>query len=287
MESTTFVTPEIRRKFLQRIEDDLRRQPLEMEPQQHRRELQKLLAELPEADFYDLLKVSFGAPEEELLRCYRDLARLTHPSHAERLGLKEKEVALEVLFERATEAYLTLSDPERNRSYQLAMGPELLASHVRPNQAKRRQEEREVAAINYRLARSAAAREDYHTAVQLLVQTVNVDPQVEYFRLLGDCLARNPHWLQWAAESLSKAIGLRPDDPELRVELGVLYEKAGNPARAREEFEAALERMPGFPTAIAGIERVASSRKSSRSSDEGGDDDGLGRRIWRWLTKPR
>ena len=56
---------------------------------------------------------------------------------------------------------------------------------------------------------------------------------------------------------------------ELRTRLANCYEKLGRLDRAKEEYEAALERMPGFPDAQAGLQRIKRPDKPERGAGGG------------------
>lgn len=258
------VSAELLEKFQQRIGDDLAANPLKIDTEAHRMRVVELLGGLGEVNFYQLLSVGLGCSAEELHLAYTELARVVHPEHAEALGLKGKEEALAILFEKTTEAYLILSDPERSRRYQLSLGDSLVGMEVQTDEAQRKEEEKEISAHNYRAAKNLALQNDYFSAIQLLEQAVRGDALPEYYALLGQCQAENPRWIDKAIYNCSRAVELRPDDPQLRMTLGQMYEKSGNVTRAREEYESALEKMPGFPEAMGALERLAPSTRTDK-----------------------
>lgn len=63
-----------------------------------------------ERDYYEVLGVDRGAPEAEIKRAFRKLARELHPDVSEAPDAEEK-------FREAAEAYEVLSDPERRATY--------------------------------------------------------------------------------------------------------------------------------------------------------------------------
>ncbi|MEE8278379.1 MAG: J domain-containing protein, partial [Thermoanaerobaculia bacterium] len=198
------VSAELLEKFQQRIGDDLAANPLKIDTEAHRLRVVELLGGLGEVNFYQLLSVGLGCSAEELHLAYTELARVVHPEHAEALGLKGKEEALAVLFERTTEAYLTLSDPERSGRYQLSLGDSLVGVEAETDGAKRKEEEKEIAAHNYRAAKNRALQNDYFSAIQLLEQAVRGDALPEYYALLGQCQAENPRWIDKAIYNCSR-----------------------------------------------------------------------------------
>jgi molecular chaperone DnaJ len=67
-------------------------------------------------DLYIVLGLAPGASTSEIKRAYRRLSRRYHP------GINPGDAAAESLFQRISEAYETLMDPERRRQYDAAGG---------------------------------------------------------------------------------------------------------------------------------------------------------------------
>ena len=63
-----------------------------------------------ERDYYEILGVDRGAPEADIKRAFRKLARELHPDVSDAPDAQEK-------FREAAEAYEVLSDPERRATY--------------------------------------------------------------------------------------------------------------------------------------------------------------------------
>jgi len=114
---------------------------------------------------------------------------------------------LEVLFERVTEAYLTLERPRSPEALRTASKPswQVEAPAVsRPEEAQRL----------YERARSYAAAEQFHAAIELLREAC-APRQGRLLALLGLLESRNPLWLHHAEEHLRRAIGQGAKDPSL------------------------------------------------------------------------
>ncbi|MBC1261162.1 molecular chaperone DnaJ [Synechococcus sp. BSF8S] len=61
-------------------------------------------------DYYESLGIERGASEEEIKKAYRRLARQYHPDISKETGAEER-------FKEISEAYQTLSDPEKRQAY--------------------------------------------------------------------------------------------------------------------------------------------------------------------------
>lgn len=260
------LSPKLLENFSQRIARNLEETPVQADPDRHRAKIAELLGRLGTMTLYELLDVGVGAGPEEIHDAYTRLARAVHPSHAGRLGLDGKETGLQLLFERATEAYLTLSDAERSRRYRQEVGTDAVPV-LRQTGEERQEELDDLAGRHYRQALEYESRGEYHFAIELLQQAVRVSPRAEYLALLASCQEQNPQWLGKAIGTYQRALELEPDNAELHVRLGRALEKQELPARAREEFRHALEILPGHPEATAGLARVdAASGDRSRDS---------------------
>lgn len=243
-------------RFEESVAASLENEPLEIEAEAHRELLGSLLSRMGEMTYFEMLAVSAHSSDEEIHKAYLELGRLVHPSHAQRLGLGGKEGAFRVLFERATDAYLTLNDPSRKMQYVAEIGPAAQVVDDGPSGEIRDQEKQNMARNHYERALTLADRHDFHSAIQLMEQAVKVDPRIEYLTLLGDCQAENPQWLERAAQSYGQALKVRPGDPTLYSRLGRVYERLGNKERAMHAYEEALAVAPEFESARAGLWRL-------------------------------
>ncbi len=191
--------------FSERIARSLRESPLDLKPEAHREQVAEVMRQVGDATWYQLLGVEPSGTDLEVHAGYERLARIVHPQHAERVGLAGKESVLEMLFERATRAYLTLSDPQQRRSYNEDIGFDPLAAAA---PVDRPAESRDIARDYYRRACDMVEDQQYHFAIELLKEAVRREPKPEYHALLGRLMARNSHprWLRAAAENLEAAI---------------------------------------------------------------------------------
>jgi tetratricopeptide (TPR) repeat protein len=241
--------------FSERVERSLAERPLEIDLAEHRERVAALLRDVGGASFYQLLEVGPTASPEQVHEGYERLARRVHPCHARSLGLEGREGVLEVLFERATAAYVTLSHPGRRRDYDREIGPAGWAET--PAAGKSRAEEgRDRARAYFNRAAAYAAREEYHFAIELLREAVRLDPQAKYYLLLAELQTKNAHWLRHAADSYLRALELGGPDPDVEAALARVRQQmadiaAGIPPRQPEAAASAGNgaKPPGRPPA--------------------------------------
>ncbi len=254
-------------QFTARIAENLESEPLELDAEAHRARLGRLLSSLGQMNYYQLLEIDPRADSEDIFTAYSALARVVHPSHATRLGLEGREVAVSVMFEKATEAYLTLSDPRRRASYNTVAGVHV---RVAVDEEQRDEEKRAIAEQNYRRAASCLSQMDFSLAVDLLKEAARMDPRPEYFARLGLAQSKNPNWHRHAVESYRRAVELDPDNAGTRAAYGTLLEEMDRGDDARKQYKEALDLMPDNPDAQAGLDRLGTGAFSSFTPKAGG-----------------
>jgi tetratricopeptide (TPR) repeat protein len=242
-------------RFLERIGEGLEDNPIELDPETHRAQLAELMAGQGQLDHYTLLGLERRADDAAISAAYNSLGRRAHPRHAQALGLEGKESTLELLFERATDAYLTLSDPHRRAEYNNLMG---LHHQVVVGDSQREEEKRSMARQHYLRGSSALAEMDYSTAVDLLKEAARLDPKAEYWATLGKAQVKNPQWRRHAVGSFRNALELDPDNAGYQLALAKVYESVEQIDEAKEAYARTLELMPSNVDAQVGLDRLAS-----------------------------
>ncbi|HEX5758965.1 MAG TPA: DnaJ domain-containing protein [Thermoanaerobaculia bacterium] len=220
MQESDALPEEVLRLLRERIARSLEERPLPVDPAAHRQRIAELVGRLGAASFYELLGLDVAASPDEVHAAYEAVARLVHPGHAARVGLAGREATLELLFERATHAYLTLSLPERRQAYDAELVPTVSGGAGGSAAATARaREQKEMARAYYERAGRLAESGDVHSAIEVLELAIQADRRPEYFHRLGDLQAKNPYWLQQAADSYRRAQLLGSTDPELAAAL--------------------------------------------------------------------
>ncbi|MEM1179628.1 MAG: DnaJ domain-containing protein, partial [Acidobacteriota bacterium] len=256
------VSAKILERFLLRIGEALELEPSSLGPAVHRERLAELIGRFGDLDHYQLLGVESTADDAAISAAYDQLARLAHPSHAAALGWSGKEGTLRLLFERATEAYLTLCDPLRRSSYNTLVG---VHKRLEIDPSTRDEEKRFVARQNYLQASTSLAEADYSTAVDLMKEAVRIDPQAKYFAMLGQAQAKNPNWRRHAAESYRQATELAPDNAGYHLAFAKLLERLEEFAAAKEHYEATVDLMPDNVDALEALTRLRGSSGAGKA----------------------
>lgn len=253
-------------RLAERVAMDLARRPLEMPLEQHRQEVADFLQRFAGLDHYELLGLAPGAEPGEVQQRYEAVARLVHPLHAAALDLGGREAALRLLLDRATEAYLVLSDPDRRRIYDLQAGVAARGPGESASPAQRAAERCKLAQHSFVRAMRYAEASEFHFAVELLRMAVSCDPsRSQYFRELARVQLRNPRWLRQAIDNLRRAVELAPRDIDSRLALAQACEKVGDLVGARVQYHTALRIAPQNAEAQAGIERLEGPRRRAGS----------------------
>jgi tetratricopeptide (TPR) repeat protein len=209
-------TEEELRAFSERIARRLAERPIDdLDAGFHQERVAGLLRRMGEASFYQILDLPPTAKAQEIHEAYDQVARLVHPANAPRLGLQGREGVLEMLFERLTQAYLNLSQPERRKTYDRGLSMQTWSAALGPAPDQRREEVREVADRYHKRALELIANDEFYLAIELLREAVRISPQAELYALLGRLQAKNPRWLRAAAESLQQAVVLGSREADL------------------------------------------------------------------------
>lgn len=255
-------------RLSERVARGLAERPLELDRDAYRQQITDLLARHGGLDHYELLGVASDAPLDAVQAAYERLARTVHPDNAARYEVKGFESALQVLFERATLAWEILSDPERRRLYNERQLIEISAAG--PSGERREAERREIAKKQFDRALVYANAGDYHSAIQLLEQAVQVDSRADYWATLARLQMRNPSWLRRALESYRHAVQLDPGNADLRLAYGQLFEQLEEPERARVQYNAALRANPDLQEAADRLALLEQRRPGAEKAPSAG-----------------
>ncbi|MGZ4886712.1 MAG: DnaJ domain-containing protein [Candidatus Aminicenantales bacterium] len=191
---------------------------------------------MPQKNFYQILDVPRGAPEEEIKKAYFQMARRFHPDRFDRKAAAEYKNQIDEVFDSITNAYRVLSNKAKRTAYD---------SGIAVNAQDEVQDSVKKAEIKFRQGKTLFGMDRFDEAVSILEEAVRLrQDKADYFLLLAMAESKVPSYLLKAEGDFLKAVSLEPWNPEAYVGLGVLYKSEGLQTKALRQFEKALEADP-------------------------------------------
>ena len=204
---------------------------------------------LKNQDHYQVLGVGYDASEPEIKKAYFRLAKLYHPDRHLSPEMREMKEKLESLFTRASDAYQTLSDGERRKTYDRTVVKKPAAAQFeekRPEDYVENYAEKTGRALAYYNAGMKDFKiGNYWGAAESFAWATRLDPvKPDYFFHYGMSLSRIPRRRHEAEENLRKAVEIDPLKTDYYLELGTLYLKSGLKLKAVDTYYEALHQNP-------------------------------------------
>jgi len=191
---------------------------------------------MPQKNFYQILDVPRGAPEEEIKKAYFQMARRFHPDRFDRKAAAEYKGQIDEVFDSITNAYRVLSNKDKRAAYD---------SGISVNAQEDVQDSVKKAEIKFRQGKTLFGMDRFDEAVSYLEEAVRLRrDKADYFLLLAMAESKVSSYLRKAEGDFLKAVNLEPWNPEAYVGLGVLYRSEGLQTKAVRQFEKALEADP-------------------------------------------
>jgi curved DNA-binding protein CbpA len=233
-----------------------------VEERKTREEILAKHASLSGCTFYDCLEVRPMSKDAEIRRAYLTLVKKYHPDRHRSEHVRDLQRLLQEIVAKATEAYEALYNPSSRRGYDQSLRSEAprgdaMAAPIEAPVAAPPTPAETVAARYYREATAYLARKDFHEAVRLLEEVVQLDPtRAEYHRALAQALGNNPKWRKEAEAHYRKAMKIDPFDQDSILGLATLYETLGMKRRAKPLFALALDLDPDNHMVRAKLRRL-------------------------------
>ncbi|MBI4691059.1 MAG: DnaJ domain-containing protein [Nitrospirae bacterium] len=204
--------------------------------------------------YYGVLGLKKFATTAEIKSAYYDAAKRFHPDKHFNLPSADLKGKLSDIFAYITEAYTTLSNPEKRGVYERQV-----SSRSGPTLSNK-----ELAGARFEEGKIEFARYNTAQALELFGQAAYLDSSTaKYHYFYGLALGKLGR-LKEAARAIQRALKIEPSNPDYLAEAGHIYIKVGLPSRAKSTFEAALKMSPSHKRATEGMAIV-----SEVSVDEG------------------
>jgi len=197
------------------------------------REAGDLLKRLPELNYHQILDVPPSADETEIKKAYFKLARKFHPDLFARNLSPELKGNIDEVFAQITKAYRTLMSKEPRAA--APVQPSGAVAEVERDRSKN-------AEIRFRQGKTLFNQGRFEEAISFMEEATRLkDDKGDFYLLLALAQSRVSAMSKKAEKNFFKSIELEPWNPEGHVGLGLLYKKEGLLARAKKQFERALE----------------------------------------------
>ena len=208
------------------------------------------------SDFYEALGIPRTASSGEVRKAYLGIARERHP---DRFADPAEKARAQDFFQKATEAFNTLSNDRARTQYDEEQAKPKLVSPT------------EIAADAFTRGAEKLEARDVDGAIELFRSAVYHLPQeARYHAALGRALARHPKTAREAVVSLEEAVRLSPRTPQLHTDLALVLEGQGLHIRARKSAEAALLLAPDDPQVVRLVAQLGIGGRGDTPPEAGG-----------------
>lgn len=185
---------------------------------------------------YEVLGLPKDATLVQIKRRYRELARKYHPDVA-----RDKELAHR-LFIQISEAYDTLSDPDRRKAYDLGLQSDYISTTGRSTTAGSSSPPASTVIEFLRNAQLAFVKKQYSETLTNCKSALKVEPRNAHaYAIMGD-VYRMQGKTEHAIDAFSMALQFNPKDQESQRKLMKLIEKQSRTREARRQVREHRER---------------------------------------------
>jgi len=196
--------------------------------------------------YYGILGLRERATQDEIKKAYYNVAKEFHPDRHFYLKAEDLKTKLNAIFSFVTEAYTTLSNPEKRKQYDTRL------SH-KPAPPLSNEE---LAAERFMEGKIRLAGHKISEALELFGQAAYLNSSVaEYHYYYGMTLNRLNR-LKEASRAIERALAIEPSNPDYLAEAGHVYLKLDLRRRARGYFENALSLSPAHRRSAEGLKKI-------------------------------
>jgi tetratricopeptide (TPR) repeat protein len=184
-------------------------------------------------------------------KAYFAMAKSLHPDRVGRLGLTELKPQATKLFQLVTEAYNTLSDPQRRKDYATGKTKAATPSASVAAQAVTASANVEAAKIAYHKGSVMMQKRAYGEAEQHFREATEAnDKMARYWQSLGWAIFNNEEGrsdaqrLEAAKKAYEKALELDENDAQTHYSIGLYWKAQGDTKKMRKAMEKAVQGDP-------------------------------------------
>ena len=243
-----------------------------LKPDIERSEVLRLSANIKNMNHYDFLGIKPQDSYQEIFDAWDTLRQRFEPSRSSEDHLSDLENEMQTICEHAKEAYEVLSSPVERPRYDRMLrtavetGSANRSSTVPGNSTARRARE-SLVRENLRQIDRLVRTGDMFTAIRLLDQVCDLDPQPANLVKLAKLMLVNPKWASRALEKLRRAVEIDPAFVDGWLTVAEYWRSQKNRERERKALEQALAAFPGHAEAATLYRSLVGGQELSRFLD--------------------
>ncbi len=237
-----------------------------------RTEILRLSANAKNMNHYAFFNIKPQASYQEIFDAWDAYRQRFDPARSSENHLSDLENELRIVYECAEEAYEKLSSPVDRPRYDRMLrtavetGAANKSSFVPGRSAPQRARE-SLVSENLKQVDRLIRTGDNFSAVKLLEQVCDLDPQPAHFVRLAKLMLLNPKWATRALERLRRAVEIDPTFVDGWLAVAEYWRGQKNKERERKALEQALGAFPGHGEATTLYRSLVGGQELSRFLD--------------------
>ncbi|MEN8164480.1 MAG: DUF4388 domain-containing protein [Acidobacteriota bacterium] len=237
-----------------------------------RTEILRLSANVKNMNYYDFFNIKPQASYQEIFDAWDVYRQRFDPARSSEAHLSDLEKELQIVYEYAEEAYEKLSSPVDRPRYDRMLrtaaetGTASKSTFFPGSTAPQRARE-SLVSENLKQADRLIRTGDNFSAVKLLEQVCDLDPQPAHLLKLAKLMLLNPRWANRALEKLRRAVEIDPTFVDGWLAVAEYWRGQKNKERERKALEQALGAFPGHGEAATLYRSLVGGPELSRFLD--------------------
>ncbi len=197
--------------------------------------------------YYGVLGIKQYAAPADIKSAYYNAAKRFHPDRHFYLCSEDLKGKLSDIFAYITEAYTTLSHPEKRREYDRRLSSAKPAAPLTNE---------ELAKIKFADGKIEFAKSNLTEALHLFGQAAYLNNSTAKYHYYYGVVLSKLNRLKEAGRAIERALTIEPSNPDYLAEAGHIYLKLEFRSRAKSSFEKALKLSPSHVRAKEGMALV-------------------------------
>lgn len=225
-------------------------------PTNDRHEIIRLASNGKNMNYYEFFNIRIQASYQEIFDAWDSYRQRFNPERVAENDLTDLRRELEIVFEIAKEGYEKLSSPVDRPRYDRMLRTAIETgaankSSFTPGSSAPERARQSLVRENLKQVERLIRTGDNFSAVKLLEQVCDLDPQPVHLVKLAKTMLLNPKWATRALEKLRRAVEIDPTYVDGWLAVAEYWRGQKNPERERKALEQALGASPEHGGAAA------------------------------------